>query len=489
MSSASGLSLLAAAAEAPDRPAVIGAGACVTFGELARRARGVIAQLRAAGLAPPKRSDPAALLRHRVAVLGSSRLETLIMTYALIELGVPIVMIHPRLSPAERQDLLRQSEPRHVFDQATIDAWVRRADGVGSVGGPAAIDPESCLAVVRTSGSSGRAKGVLLSRRAFHASAKASAERLGWRDDDRWLLSLPLAHVGGLSILTRCLIARRPVVIPPWTRFRADPVYRTLIQDRVTLLSLVPTMLRRLLDVGAPPPGLRAVLLGGAAASPALLDEAAATGWPVLTTYGMTESCAQVTLQHPPSGGSRRLRAGCGPPLEGTEIRIVDGVVEIRGPTLMSGYFPARDESPLTADGWLRTADLGRLDAAGHLHLGGRQDEVIISGGENVSPLEVERVLTTEPAVCDAVVWGVDDEEWGQVVAAAVVWRPGERANFPALEARLERTLAPYARPRLVAELGALPCNSSGKVDRRRAAEEAGPLLRPWRSGPERPVR
>jgi O-succinylbenzoic acid--CoA ligase len=336
----------------------------------------------------------------------------------------PFVPLHPRLTGAERAAL--------------------RPD-LGAV-------PAGTLAVVYTSGTTGEPRGAVLGRAAFIAAARASAARLGWRDDDRWLLCLPLAHVGGLAVIVRCLLARRPFMLGRPDRIAAD-----LVRHRATIVSLVPTLLARLLDDGwAPPPWLRLVLLGGAAASPALLARAAERGVPVVASYGLTEACGQVATQIPGAPG-----AGCGPPLPGVRLRIVDDEIQLDGPTLFSGYLGAPARSP----GWHATGDFGRLDAAGNLHVLGRRTDLIVTGGENVYPAEVEAYLDARGVA--ACVFGIPDERWGQIVAALTTRPIGERELAD---------LAPFKRPRRWVLVDELPLTPAGKPDRAAAA-------RRWRAG------
>ena len=455
------LSVFAAAREAPHAPALAAGGRTRSWAELAEDVRGAVAWLRARGL------DRAPL----VALRGDPTPAAIEMLHALMALGVPVLLLHPRLTEDERRGILDQAAPAAVVDEG----WKADPAPVAGDDPPPPPDDDRLLAVLHTSGSTGRPKGVALSRRAFVASARASEANLGWRDGDRWLLRLPIAHVGGLSILTRCLLARRATVLA--TDDDAAGLLATLGRERVTLVSLVPTLLARLLDLGAPPPpALRAVLLGGAPASPALLDRAADRGWPVLTTYGLTEACSQVTTQ--PAGTVNRGELGAGPPLPGFELRIDDADgIHVRGPSLLSGYFPpGTHPAPLDADGWLATGDRGRIDEAGNLHVLGRRADRIITGGENVDPLEVENALEREPGIRHACVFGVPDDEWGEVVCAAVV---GEEAEIPAALDRAAARLAGFKRPRRFARLDSLPLTPSGKVDRPAVAGLATPLLRP----------
>jgi acyl-CoA synthetase (AMP-forming)/AMP-acid ligase II len=220
------------------------------------------------------------------------------------------------------------------------------------------------------------------------------------------------------------------------------------------------------------------VLLGGATASAALLDAARARQVPVLPTYGMTETCAQVATV--PPGLPADPANGCGPPLPGVELRIAGGRIEVRGPTLFSGYEPPAGP-PFPADGWFATRDLGRLDERGFLHVSGRLDELVIVGGENVDPCEVEAALADSPWVAAALAFGVPDPALGEVVGAALVRGAGPKPDDDALAGWLAARLAPFKRPRRLAWVDALPLTPDGKPDRRGAALRLAAELRPFR--------
>jgi len=451
------LSLLAAAREAPRQPALLIDGEEHTFAELAPRIERRLAFLRAQPLA----QEP----WPRVALVADNRLETALWLYALLELGVTAVLLHPRLVASERAALLADCRPALVLADGHDEP--PQVPSAPPVYPPPPAGPGGPLAILYTSGTTGRPKGAMLSRRAFVAAAQASAQNLGWQADDRWLLCMPLGHVGGLSILTRCLIARRTAVLLGGA-FEPRAVAAAVQRDRVTLLSVVPTMLRRLLELTprwTPPPHLRAVLLGGAAASAELLQEAAARRVPVLTTYGLTEACSQVTTQRygtPPAAAQ-----GCGEPIAGLSLRLGDdGQLELRAPTLFDGYWPPGPQAlPLTADGYFVTGDLGRLDAQGRLHILARRTDLIVTGGENVYPVEVEQALERCPGVAAACVVGVPDPEWGQQVVAAVVAAARPPSLYELRQALRDR-LAAYKHPRRLVLVPALPLNPTGKLDR-----------------------
>ena len=313
-----------------------------------------------------------------------------------------------------------------------------------------------------TSGTTGQARGAVLTRSALLASAQASAANMGWQPDDCWLLAMPIARVGGLSILTRCLIARRAVALAP--SFDAALVPAWIEQWRTTLASMVPTMLALVFERfpdWRPPPFLRAIQVGGAEAPPRLLKEAAKRKVPVVLTYGCTETCSQVVVT-PYEQRFNPAPGGAGRPLPGAEVRVVDGRIEVRGPMRMAGYLGAE---PLAADDWFDTGDVGMFDAHGCLHVRARRADLIVSGGENVYPAEVERVLEACHGIRAAAVFGVPDETWGQIVAAAFV-ADGTPPTDEELVAFLDHHLARHKRPRRIAFVSQLPQTGAGKLDR-----------------------
>lgn len=338
--------------------------------------------------------------------------------------------------------------------------------------------------IVFTSGTTGVPKGVMLTFANLFWSATASAYRLGTLPDDRWLLCMPLYHVGGMALVFRCCLYGTAVVLVE--KFEAEAVNQVLDAARVTLASFVPTMLKRLLDVreGDAPRTLRAVLLGGAAASPDLLARAFVAGWPVAVTYGLTEACSQVATA---GLEEARRKPGCvGKPLMFTAVRIVAGQagglrsemqlknlpsqeageIVVRGPGVMGGYYRNQEATNETLrEGWLYTGDWGYLDEEGDLWIVDRRGDLIVTGGENVSPAEVERVLLAFPGVREACVVGVADAEWGQRVVAAIV---GEAAKLDvaAILGHCKVHLAGYKIPREVRFLASMPQTATGKVKR-----------------------
>ncbi len=305
--------------------------------------------------------------------------------------------------------------------------------------------------VVATSGSTGAAKGVVLSHRSLAASIVASLSRLGCEPGDRWLLALPVHHVAGVQVLLRARhLGAAPVVVD---RFSPEAVAASPAEH----VSLVPTQLVRLFDAQVDLSRFRTILLGGARPDHALLSEARRRGVHVVVSYGMTETCG-----------------GCvydGHPLDGVEVRVDrKRRIRVRGPVLADGYRqPDGSLTPVVADdGWLTTSDLGRI-AGGRLEVAGRIDDVIVSGGENVPAAAVVDTLCSHPGVLDAAVAGRPDPVWGEVVVAVIVpSRPGAPPGLDELRAHVRaRHPAPVA-PRDLVVGESLPRDEMGKVTRDR---------------------
>jgi O-succinylbenzoic acid--CoA ligase len=434
--------LSTAAQAVPEHVALIAGEESVTYGELDRRA-GVAAR-RLAGLGVGSGD--------RVALVLEPSAEYVVLLHALVKLGAVAAPLDPRLTGSELEQLVGGLEPRLVLRDAREALEAPEAPGVDV---EESVETDSVHCVLHTSGSSGRAKPVELTYGNQLWNAIGSGVRIGVAPTDLWLCCLPLHHVGGLAIVMRSALYRTGVLVE---RFDPERVGKRLASDPVTIISLVPTMLRRLLDAGADLSTLRCLLLGGAPASQALIDRALEAGAPVTPTYGLTEAASQVATMSP--GEAPRKPGSVGPPILTTEVRIDDdGVICVRGPCVAPGV---ADEH-----GWLRTNDVGRLDEDGYLYVHGRADEVIVSGGENVSPEEVEGVLIEHPAVADAAVGASADPEWQQAVVASVVIADGSAVTEDELRDFCRERLAGFKVPKTITLVSELPRNAQGKLLRR----------------------
>jgi o-succinylbenzoate---CoA ligase len=405
--------LTSAARVRPDHPAVVAGGASVAYRELDERATRLARRLAAQAIGPGD----------GVRVSHPPGLAFAELLHAVPRLGAVLEPMAP------------EDPPRPRPDKAEADAALRIEH-----------DRDAVHTVIHTSGTTGEPKPVELTFANHAASAAASADALGVDPDDRWLCPLPLHHIGGLAVLIRSAINHTTAVLHE--RFDAERVKRTLEAGEVTLASLVPTMLVRLREAGlSGAPGLRTIALGGGPIPAGLLDWAADTGIPVTPVYGMTETCSQIAAGSPAR------------PLRGAELRIgPGGEILVRGPMVAPG-----ETAP---DGWLHTGDLGRLDAQGRLYVEGRLKELIVTGGENVAPLEVEQVLLAHPAVADAAVTGRPDPEWGEAITALVVLR--ERTDPEQLRDWCRERLEPHKVPKRIELVDSLPRSPGGKLLRER---------------------
>jgi O-succinylbenzoic acid--CoA ligase len=437
-----------------------------------------------------------------IAVLLPNRMEYVAIIHALMRLGAVLVPLNIRLTLPELRWQIEQADCSLLVcssetenQAATLQEAIQRtlsidqpsACGIEALQDfPAqgetfpngrALALDAVQSIVFTSGTTGRPKGAMLTYQNHLTSAMASAFRLGTMPADRWLICMPLYHVGGLAIILRCCLYGTAVVLHKG--FDSTAVNQALDTKGITLVSLVPTMLHWLLEARAESPfpsNVRCVLLGGAMATAKLLQQSLSQGIPVATTYGLTETASQIATASP--SDARRKAGSVGKPLLFSQIRIVGddgkeqppgeiGEIVVQGPTVMKGYYkqPEATAAALYA-GELHTGDMGYKDAEGDLWVVQRRADLIISGGENIYPSEVEATLLTHPAVQAACVVGVTDIEWGQRVAAAVVLEENAVLTAEELIAFCGTRLASYKRPRILRFVKTLPQTASGKVIR-----------------------
>lgn len=470
----------------PRRPALIANGQTWSFAELDRWAQRVAGRLAAEGVG---RGD------HVGALMGNSP-EFVALVHALIRLGAVLVPLNTRLAAPELRwqakdagvgllahDDFNATKGAEVV--SSLDVRLMSVEPLTVEAGELApggqvshcIDLSAVHSIIYTSGTTGRPKGAMLTYGNHWWSAHGSAINLGAHRDDRWLACLPLFHVGGLAILLRCAIYGVPVIVHP--SFDPAAVNSAIDEQGVTLVSVVSDMLRRMLAGRGDrpyPPGLRGILLGGGPAPLSLLEECARRGVPVLPTYGMTETASQAATLS--MEDALRKQGSAGKPLMPGEILIETddsdtapgeaGEIVVRGPNVTPGYWNRpEDTARAFRGGWFHTGDIGRLDAEGYLYVLDRRDDLIVSGGENVYPAEVEAVLLSHPAVEDAGVTGVPDERWGRAVVASVKLRPGAEAGAEELRTYCRKLLAGYKAPSMIKFVDALPRNAAGKLLRR----------------------
>ncbi len=467
----------------PERPALITPELTWSFAELQTHATWVVQALASLGVARGA----------RVALLARNGLAYVAALHAAPRAGVLLVPLNTRLTPAELAWQLADCDASLLlYDEAhttlatrltalprmPLEALLASPAPNAQPLSPTSLNLDEPHSIIYTSGTTGRPKGAVLTLANHWWSATASMLNLGLNEHDRWLAVLPLFHVGGLAILLRGAIYGMPVVLHE--RFEPALTLAAIDHDGVTIVSLVAVMLQRMIEQRGDvplPAHFRCALLGGGPVPAPLLATCTARGLPVLQTYGMTETASQVVTLAP--GEALRRPGSAGQPLLPAEVRImVDerlaapgevGEICVRGPMVMAGYYgqPAATAAAIR-DGWLATGDLGLLDAEGYLFVVDRRSDLIISGGENVYPAEVEAVLLAHPAVAEAGVIGLPDPSWGQVPVAFVVPVAGATPDSEELIAHCRNQLAAYKTPRRISLLAALPRTAAGKL--RRAA-------------------
>jgi O-succinylbenzoic acid--CoA ligase len=467
----------------PDKLALIFDGQFWSYSELNQMAQNIARQLLARGVKT----------RTHVAVLSPNSPDYVVLIHALMRIGAVLVPLNTRLTNTELAWQIEQSDCEFLVYAPN---YRTRVEGItmpnkisfSELNEPADKLPlvslfelENTQSIIFTSGTTGESKGAMLSCANHFWSATASAYRLGVMPDDRWLACMPLYHVGGLSILLRSCLYGTAVVLHDG--FSPEAIAHSIDTDDVTLISLVPTMLDRLLDTAIPQLGkLRFVLLGGGAASKALLERALQNGVTVVTTYGMSETASQVATSTP-EGMARKVES-VGKPLMFIRVRIEDragqllspgeiGEIVVSGPMVMQGYYRRPDATrDVLRDGRLYTGDIGYLDEDGDLWIVQRRVDLIVSGGENVYPSEVENVLARHPAIKESVVVGVGDSQWGQVVAAGIVLNSETSLSKQEIIDYCRESLAGYKIPRYVAFFKKFPRTASGKIQRNSVREQ-----------------
>ena len=321
--------------------------------------------------------------------------------------------------------------------------------------------------IMYTSGTTGKPKGVLQTFGNHFYSAVSSALNLGLSPADKWLCVAPIFHISGFSIIMRGLIYGMTVRLVE--KFRAEEIERILANETVTIMSVVPFMLKKLIQQQNKTnthynSAFRCMLLGGGTIDRETLEACLQRSIPVVQCYGMTETCSQIVALR--SADALLKLGSVGQPLFSTQLKLSkDGEILLKTPALTPGYLNLPDKLPSKMiDGWYRTGDIGHLDKEGYLYIDGRADEMLISGGENIFPQEVEQVYQRYPQINEVAVVGQNDSVWGQVPVAFVV--SDRRLSTTKLMNYGYEHLARYKVPQQYIFVSELPKNASGKIRR-----------------------
>ncbi|MEC0520921.1 o-succinylbenzoate--CoA ligase [Bacillus inaquosorum] len=456
----------------PERIALIYGDQTVTFADLFVASKQMAAQLAAHSV---RKGDTAAILLQ-------NRTEMVYAVHACFLLGVKAVLLNTKLSTHERLFQLEDSGARFLltdssFDKQDYEHTVQTIDvdelaqvDAKEITIEAYMQLDETATLMYTSGTTGKPKGVQQTFGNHYFSAVSSALNLGITEQDRWLIALPLFHISGLSALFKSVIYGMTVVLHQ--RFSVSDVLDSIARHQVTMISAVQTMLASLLEeTSRCPETIRCILLGGGPAPLPLLEECREKGFPVFQSYGMTETCSQIVTLSPEF--SMEKLGSAGKPLFSCEIKIErdgqackpfeHGEIMVKGPNVMKSYFNRESANEASfQNGWLKTGDLGYLDSDGFLYVLDRRSDLIISGGENIYPAEVESVLLSHPAVAEAGVSGAEDQKWGKVPHAYLVLHKPVSAEE--LTAYCKERLAKYKIPAKFFILDSLPRNASNKL-------------------------
>jgi len=466
---------------APGAVAIRFEGAAISYAELARRVARATAVLAGLGV---KRDDA-------VAWLGLNHPAVLVLLFACARLGAMLVPLNWRLAPPEHARVLADCPPRVLFAEPAFADHARRIEGAiaateisvleSAAGGPVEEggDEDSPLLLCYTSGSTGAPKGVVLTQRAILWNAVNSTHMHDLTSADRVLTTLPMFHVGGMNIQTTpALHAGASVTLH--AKFDPAAALEAIERERITLAVLVPAQLSALMELprwqSADLSSLRMITTGSTIVSEAFVRKASERGVPVVQVYGSTETCPVAAYVR--AADALRKAGSAGAPALHCEVKVAgddgaelppgrDGEILVRGPNVATGYWNAPGETAQAfAKGWYRSGDLGHFDAEGHLYVVARKKDMIISGGENIYPAEVETVLLECPAIEEACVVGRPEARWGEAVVAAVVLKPGRHMTEAEALALFEGRIARYKHPREVRFLERLPRSALGKVQK-----------------------
>jgi fatty-acyl-CoA synthase len=410
----------------------------------------------------------------RVAWLGYNDPEMLVLLFALARLGAILVPLNWRLTAAEHKAILADCAPEWIFFDAEFEIQARALGiPVGTLektndSKPEGADADDVL-IVYTSGTTGKPKGVVLAQSALRWNAYNSIHAHDLTQADHVLTVLPLFHAGGLNNQTiPALLAGATVTLHQ--RFDPGKWLSDVAARRPTLSLLVPAAMQAVIAhpgwVGTDLSSLRLLNAGSMVVPDALIRAFHGHGVPVGQIYGCTETAPIATVLK--KEDAVRKLGSAGKPAPHCEVKLVEGEIWVRGPNVMRGYWndPAATAAALTPDGWFRTGDLARVDDSGYYWIMGRSKDVIISGGENIYPAELENILADCPEIAEAAVIGVEDAKWGEAACACVVLKEKKNLNEKEVLELFGNRLAKFKHPRRVVFLDRLPRNAMGKVQK-----------------------
>ncbi|MFZ3576812.1 o-succinylbenzoate--CoA ligase [Virgibacillus sp. DJP39] len=451
-------------------------GECLTFKQLKDQSQTFAKKLASQGIHKGE----------KVGIFSTNSTEMVIAVHALSYLGAVAVMFNIRLTEKELNYQIKDAEVALILSVDTLKPQLKKMN-FGTlvlsfsdvnmlekknvtVAAEVALD-DPCT-IMYTSGTTGNPKGVVHTYGNHWWSATGSALNIGIHANDKWLAALPLFHIGGFSLLLKSVIYGMPIYL--LEKFDEHKVHHAIMNRDVTIVSVVSVMLQRLTDLLGEeeyPESFRCMLLGGGPAPKGLLEKSKAKQIPVFQSYGMTETSSQIVTLSP--GDALRKLGSAGKSLFPAQLKIVDqdtdgvGEIVVKGPMVTRGYYKNKQATDnALQEGWLSTGDLGRLDEEGFLYVVDRRKDLIISGGENIYPSEIESVLSGMEGINEVGVTGVEDSKWGQVPVAFVVLDDESISEMDVFKFALEH-LAKYKTPKKIYFIQELPRNASNKLLRK----------------------
>ena len=465
------------AAENPNGFAIISSSRVYTYAVLEKLSESLACYLNKQGI----------LRNDRIVIVSDNNADFSLLTIALWKLGAVPVPLNTRLLPGEIESLIKFCAPKLVLIHSAFNAEIECQPGkiifpvdhdpVNEVRNSSLFEPEDEAVIIFTSGSTGSPKGAVLTHKNLIESSLLSEPVLQLKPGEKFLLSLPVYHIGGFSIISRAFYFGAAVIIPDSNA--TEDIISAIQTLRPTHISLVPTQLKRLLDEEIKPnPELKNLLIGGGPSEDELLIAANKKKWKINKVYGSTETTAFITALE--ERDFERKYNSVGKPLNGVQIKIVKenkddslGEILIKSPSVFKEYLYNPEETQLKiSDNFYHSGDLGYLDDEGFLYIETRRTDLIISGGENINPLEVEEQIRKHHDVIDVCVFGLKDDEWGQIAAAALVTNPEKQITESELKEFLKEKIASYKIPRKVFIEKELPVTSLGKVKRNEIREK-----------------
>jgi len=433
------------------------------------------------------------------AILSENNIDFMILIYALWKLGAVPVPINIRLNDSETDNLVRFLKPSFIFRSDDTKSIADHGSTIIRIGADYTIpditaiqgnivlqdnnntsDENDTALILFTSGTLGNPKGVLLSFRNLKASFENSDTVLNHQPGNKWISSLPFYHIGGFSIIARALLSGGSIIIP--TSSKTEDLADSIIKFTPTFLSLVSTQLKRLINRGIKPGAeLKFVLLGGGYIEDNLVEEAVKEGWPIAKVYGSTETSSLISFVDCNKDNDKKSSGG--KPLANNQIFIVNerkeilaysniGEITVKSDSCAKGYYNNTTETDKKfRNGIYYTGDSGYIDEDGYLFIESRMDDLIISGGENINPLEIEAALTEFPGIQNAAVFGMEDDEWGYTVSAAIITQPGFNISEAEIKEFLLNKISPFKVPKKYYFLNEFPMSSLGKVQKNKLRE------------------